>query len=329
MNKNIKCFIGALAILGAVSSCSKELKIDSPDFSVSVLNKTVKKGDTVNFNLTGNADIITFYSGEFGNDYAYVNRDSIIDIRELNLSFQNQVRGQGGTEPLCQDDQFHVLVTNNLDLAGATKEDSVQRIKNAVWKDLTNKFTWSPLNCLSTNPYISSGTANIVDSIVKNKTTYLAFRYTNRPNNNQTGKSAIWRFQALNLTSVTESGSTSLMTQGNAGWKPVYEGGTAAWGTNPVPFDVSTTSYAVTMRGLRTATETNQMWCLSNSFIITDKNIGRNPGVGIKSLIDIPLTSYKYIYKKAGTYNVVFIATNANKDGTKENIQRLQIIVEP
>ena len=328
MNKNIKWFISIIMILG-VCACSKELKIEMPDFKVSALTATVKAGDTVIFNLGGNPDIITFYSGEFGNDYAYIDRDSIIDVKQLNLSFQNQVRGQGGMEPLCQDDQFHILVTNDLDLAGATKEDSVQRIKEAVWTDLTDRFNWSPLNCLSTNPYISSGVTNIVDFIEKNKTAYLAFRYTNRPNNNETGKSAIWRFQALNLTSVTESGNTTLITQGNAGWKPVYEGGVDMWGTNPKPFDISTTSYAVTMRGLRTTTETYQMWCLSNSFIITDTNVGRNPGAGIKSFTDVPLTSYSHIYKKAGTYEAVFIATNANKAGKKETIHRLQIVVEP
>ncbi|TZF81102.1 DUF5017 domain-containing protein [Pedobacter sp. BS3] len=327
MNKNIKWVLGLIVVFNTWS-CSKELKTEYPNFKVSVADTIVKAGEPVVFNFEGNPDIITFYSGEFGNDYGYMDKDSIVALKQLNLSFQNQVRSQGGTEPLCQADQFHVLITNNLNLVGASKEDSVQRIKDAVWKDLTAKFTWSPLTCSSTNPYISSGTANIADSVEKNKQTYIAFRYTNRPNNNTVGKSSIWRFQALTLTAVTELGSSLLMNQGNAGWQPVYEGGIELW--NPTPFSIaSTTSYAVTMRGPRTTTETYQMWCISKPFIITDTNLGKNPGIGIKSYTDVPLKSYSYIFTTAGTYNVVFLAINANKDSKQESVHQLRIVVKP
>ncbi|QBQ40650.1 DUF5017 domain-containing protein [Sphingobacterium psychroaquaticum] len=308
-------------------SCSKELKTLAPDFDVQVLQSTAKVGQPIQFDFVGDANIITFYSGEFGNDYHYADKDSIIALEKLNLSFQNQVRGQGGTAPFCQADQFHVLISSDLDLTGVAAEDQLDKIKQAKWVDLTTKYAWSPLNCSSTNPYIAAGVHNIAEHITKNKRNYIAFRYTNRPNTMENGKSAIWRFQALTLSAVTPLGTTVLMTQANAGWKPVYEGGIAAWMANA--FDLSASSSAVTMRGPLTTTGTYEMWCVSNPFVITDTNLGHNPGVAVKAYIDKPIRSYSYIYKKPGTYEVVFIATNANKDGRSEILRKVQVTVEP
>ncbi len=307
--------------------CSKELKLVSPAFEVKALQSTVKIGQPVQFDFEGDADIVTFFSGEFGNDYYYSDKDSIIALERLNLSFQNQVRGQGGTAPFCQADQFHVLVSSDLDLTGVPVDEQMDKIKKAKWIDLSENYAWSPLNCSSTNPYIASGVYNIAAHITKNKRNYIAFRYTNRPNTMANGKSAIWRFQALTLSAVTPLGTTVLMTQGNAGWKPFYEGGIASWMSNS--FDLSASSSAVTMRGPLTTTETYEMWCLSNPFVITDTNLGHNPGVAVKSFIDKPIRSYSHTYKKAGRYEVVFIAMNANKDGKNEVLRTLQITVEP
>lgn len=324
--KNFKQYIVIFAVLlGA--ACTKDTTVDEPNFNVSVTEATVKLGKPIVFNIQGNPDIITFYSGELGNDYAYANRDSIVAMSQLNLAFQNQVRSQGGTAPLCQANQFSVLVTSNLDLNKVTsRQDSLQRIKNATWADLSDKFTWSPLTCSSSNPYISSGTANIINDITKNKQSYIAFRYTNRPNNNTVGKSSIWRFQALTLTGVSPKENLLLMTSATAGWKSIYEGTVNEWGTNA--FDLSSSS-AVTMRGLLTVTEEYQQWCISKPFTITDTNIGKNPGVGIKTYRDVPLNTYSFTYKTAGTYEVVFIGINANSNSKKEIIRKLRVEVQP
>ena len=50
---------------------------------------TVKKGETVNFNLTGSPDFITFYSGELGHQYIYRKRldGNIEDIKSATFNF--------------------------------------------------------------------------------------------------------------------------------------------------------------------------------------------------------------------------------------------------
>ncbi|WP_113663312.1 DUF5017 domain-containing protein [Pedobacter nanyangensis] len=324
--KNFKTYMALLVVL-LHAACSKDLAVNEPEFNVSVTKTTVKLGNPIIFSMKGNPDMITFYSGEFGNHYGYANRDSIVALSQLNLAFQNQVRSQGGTAPLCQANQFSVMVTSDLDLNNLTsKADSLQRIKTATWTDLSSKFSWSPLTCTSTNPYISSGTVNIVNEIRKNKQSYIAFCYTNRPNNNTVGKSSIWRFQALTLTGVSPKESQLLMSSATAGWKSIYEGTVNEWGTNA--FDLSSSS-AVTMRGPLTVANEYRQWCISKPFIITDTNIGRNPGVGIKTYRDVPLNTYSFTYKAAGIYEVVFIGINANSKDKKEVIRKLKIEVQP
>lgn len=324
--------VATLTVASIYIACEKGLTVETPDFNVSAMNSKVKAGDTVIFNLQGTADIITFYSGEFGNDYAYKDRDSLVPVEALNLSFENTVRNQGGVEPLCQDDQLHVLISNSLDLDDAVSAaDSLERIEEADWLDLTDRFVWSPLTCWSTNPYISSGVVDILHNIEKNEETFIAFRYTNRINNPENGKSSIWRFHNLNLVAESGLGEQTILNQSTAGWKPIYEGGTEAWTHNPVTVRSFNreSSGAIAMRGPRDKTETNAMWCLSYPFIITDANLGRNPGVGIKSFGDVPLKEYGHVFVHPGTYRVVFVAMNATKDQRQQILREIAVTVEP
>ena len=50
-------------MMGIMTSCEKE-SVPVPEFNVEVNSKQYYAGDTVFFRLTGNPDIISFYSGE-------------------------------------------------------------------------------------------------------------------------------------------------------------------------------------------------------------------------------------------------------------------------
>lgn len=303
-------------------SCSKVMSVDKPDFEVSVQSTTVKKGDSVIFKLTGNPDIITFYSGEMGNDYAYINEDRILPTKKINLSFQSQVRTQGGTAGYCQAEQFHILISDDLTFASQTQADSVNAVKNATWKNITDSFTLSPLECNSTTPYVASREADISKLIPSGKRFNVAFRYTNESNAVK-GNATIWRFSTFNMTAVTELSSVVVANQANAGWKPVFigEGWTSAAFTN--------SGSVVTLRGLVTNTAHQEMWCIANGVTITDKNLGNEFGVGIKSMQETSLKSYGHKFTKAGKYIVTFVALNANADNREETVRQIEITVEP
>src|SRR5690606_18970279 len=120
-----------------------------------------------------------------------------------------------------------------------------------------------------------------------------------RPNNTDNGKSSIWRVHNLNVSAKSESGMQVVLTQATAEWKPIYEGGEAAWLFNPIttlPYRQES-SGAIAMRGPRDKAETYEMWCLAHAFIISDANVGKNPGVSIKSFTDIPLKHYSYVFE--------------------------------
>lgn len=93
--KSLICGILSLAF----TSCQETLFEDLDGASVDVVTNdnvkyegnilTVKKNTPVNFQLNGNPDYITFYSGEFGHQYAYVNKAEYDaeDIEKMTFSF--------------------------------------------------------------------------------------------------------------------------------------------------------------------------------------------------------------------------------------------------
>ena len=77
-----------------LASCEKELEPKPISFDVTTAGKTYHAGDTVFFTLSGNPDIITFYSGQPGTDYAFKDRTpdpdrgvAIKDISERRNSY--------------------------------------------------------------------------------------------------------------------------------------------------------------------------------------------------------------------------------------------------
>ncbi|CAL1519454.1 DUF5017 domain-containing protein [Chitinophaga sp. MM2321] len=70
----ILSFITILAVSAMLASCEKELKPKPISFDVATTGNTYHAGDTVFFTLSGNPDIITFYSGQAGADYTFKDR---------------------------------------------------------------------------------------------------------------------------------------------------------------------------------------------------------------------------------------------------------------
>ena len=84
----------------AMVSCQKNLVVkNAPDFTVAVdAATTYKAGEPVVFNLQGNADVISFYSGEIFRDYAFrEGREVDVAGHGFNLGFRSAVAP--GTPP--------------------------------------------------------------------------------------------------------------------------------------------------------------------------------------------------------------------------------------
>ncbi|MGC3978069.1 MAG: DUF5017 domain-containing protein [Paludibacteraceae bacterium] len=320
MKKNI---LYTFLLFGLLISCQTE-NVEVPEFQVSVDSTTYFIGDTVFFKLNGNSDLLLFYSGESGNAYEYANQDRIV-AATASATFQTQNRSQSYTGAdagalYCQENQLKVKIST--DFSG--KYDSAS-IKNATWVDLTDKFSIGPVTCNSTSSYIAAGTVDLTNYLEDEKPFYFAFQYVNLPNKDH-GNCNIWRFSSFGLTAVSDAGSATIATQTSALWTPVFMG--PNWDHTR---GYSTTSTAVTMRADPAFRDINQeLWCISDTLKL-DKNInvGQDKAVGIKSLVDVPLTTYTHTFNKAGTYTVTFVAANSNIYGRKETVKQIEITVLP
>lgn len=88
-----RIFIIAIALLAAVS-CKQELLFDAGCQVTLDESNTYRVGDPVIFNIEGNADAITFFSGENGHQYVYRDRLTVPfeDITALTMTGRIQPR---------------------------------------------------------------------------------------------------------------------------------------------------------------------------------------------------------------------------------------------
>lgn len=117
---------------------------------------TVKKGETVNFNLKGSPDFITFYSGELGHQYVYRKRinGNTEDIKSARLKFRVWAQygvnhAESGRQPDENSAQYQMSVlyaSENSDgtpgfpgLSRDFEKDSIMVEEQIQWKDLVDK----------------------------------------------------------------------------------------------------------------------------------------------------------------------------------------------
>lgn len=318
INKPLNFF---LIVIGAfvLIACDNTMEnVDKPSFNVSVDKTTFEVGENITFKFSGNPDIISFYSGESGNDYAYADKDRYMDAL-VEFSFQTQVRSQSGPNNYCQEDQFHLYYSHDFKFEGANMDDSIQNVQAANWIEITDKFVMCPLECSSNTAYKFSETLDITDLFEENKPVYFAFRYINRPYS-EFGNGNIWRFSGLKINAVTPAGVVSLMSQNTANWKPIFIG--TGWDASRF----TSTATVVTMRGPSTNEVDQELWAISEGALL-DTNMGQDLSVAIKSASEIPLAEYEHIYTEAGTYTVTFVARNSNIYDSKEVVRQLEITI--
>src|SRR5690606_2303110 len=74
----------------ALISCDREIEVSEglDEFNVTVDKTVFKTNEEVMFHLTGNPDMISFYSGEMFNDYKY-RELRVTNLEEIIVNFRN------------------------------------------------------------------------------------------------------------------------------------------------------------------------------------------------------------------------------------------------
>jgi len=298
-----------LILLSVVILVSCENKIDlTPGlekFDVSVEKQTVKVNEEVVFSFQGNPDLISFYSDEDFHQYDF--RDGrVIEVDSTMLLIASSTPTlEGG-----QADQFSVLVSSNYKDEGQDYDD----VTKADWTDITHLFE------LATTGFFVRSEVSISDYIDGNKPFVLAFRYKN---NLENGLPKKWIVNLFEVIARTESlGDLRIGAMNSASFRIIEQ-----YPDNPSKSTVSVSQISLLGADADNGVGPMETWGVSREYSSGNLDVGPDRAIGIKGT-DNDMDIFRYSYTKPGSYDVVFVAKNANVDQEKEVIKTLEIIVE-
>lgn len=172
-------YILSTALLLACMACSKKNDVKPVTFDVtSTKNGTTTTSfstqDTVQFNFTGNPDMITYFSGETGKRYEFKDRTNATGIPQLQFNTIRATGAQTNSLSLLVSTDFKGIVANTI--YGILTRDTATtnaNIASATWTDITSRATLST----GATAAVSSGVVDLSDFLTQAKPVYIAFKY--------------------------------------------------------------------------------------------------------------------------------------------------------
>lgn len=347
INKISESLAMTVVVAGLFCSCEDAYDVTVPEFEVKLQEGEYYEGDAVRFEITGNADLVSFFSGEVGHDMDYYGCDRYTGVGELIATFKSifydstpnaPTTGFGNStmSPIDENGKLRARMMVSTDFSGekgigfyhglTDREGySKEAIQAATWIDVSDRFQWgTTVKRSDTDGDTDSGYGNLTDLVVDGRPMYIAF-VLNMPAFEGTRDTKRLRF------SIFEFRFKAYPEEGNPieifthALKDDFLA--AHFGPFPMKGDGVTpnTSRLNIFGGARgqiyfnspadqPITEPYQMWAISKPINVPSEkiNIGPDWGLPIKAFHEPTLTGHSHIYEKAGTYKAVFLATNAN-----------------
>jgi hypothetical protein len=302
-------FLLALLIIIALPSCTED-KLRNVSFDVDIISTSYNVGDTVKFNISGDPDLITFYSGEHGKCYENIDRTEATGTPILQFTTLRE----NGTE------SGNISLMISSDFEGISVEDTsvtVSRIKSARWKDISNKAS------LSTGSNMNSGEVDLSQYADADKPVFIAFKYVGSQGQTQSK----WTIKDLTVTNTLSDGSVytiadlskglisnyGISTMISPGWVSYSTEGDNWWNVQSTSIIINGTNNDV------------ESWVFSGP--INLKQVVPDLGVAIQDLTT-RIDSYTYVYEATGTYKASFVGSNNNVYGIEEVVKTFEITVE-
>lgn len=326
MKKMIFKTIMLFSLMMFVTSCEDntlkqpvfDVKVDDSQVS-SMIEDTIvcQKNSFLRFIISGDPDMITFFSGHFGSEYQYRNRTEIDG--EPSFSFQTN---------LTYGTVFDGLkVYTSSTFPGISRNDSVDRVNISnmeYWEEITSQCN---LPVTKTAPNNSTTSPSIDLTSFKGKPFYLAFRLVHPK-----GGEGTWKLSNLRIINKYNSIESVVGTFGsigltafdmNATFDPYLDDAGKTDKTNK-RWDFSKAADNLIAVGGSTGNATdNDDWAISNAINLTKATPDK--GVGIKGYDNAPLTEYEFAYTDPGVYTVTFIGVNSVGKETAETVRNLII----
>ncbi len=292
------------------ASCKKDLAVNKgvPDFDVTVESNTYKVDDKIQFNFSGTASTISFFTGEIGKDYEFKD-GRVVTAGALTASFQSAVADGS------QANQLSVLASTDFN----GNYENFQSIKSAAWTDITSRFTLG-----TTATFLASG-ADISDLKVEGKPLYLAYKYVTKPQTTN-GAARTWMIQKFVLSTNTNIGNLTVSDMTNVGFHIINEDSATAISRSTV------SANRLTMLGNTfTATEDPSLetWAITTAFNVHNFDNGPDRPLAIKGPLDAKRVSYTYAYKQPGTYKAYFVASNHNVFDEIQTVKEVTLTITP
>lgn len=321
MKNKTKYLILLIGLL--VARCEGDYKVESPNFDVAPQKIVCKVGEALRFDMSGSADLVMFYSGEFGNDYAYHNTDRITPAR-MSLSFDTKATTSGNSRRF---NPAYAPVSYSADFNG---QYDLENMNTATWTDISPAFKFPPtdgmVDAINGALTVPSGAVDLTDYFPsKQAPIYLRFNYkvSQYDAAAQTGRTTIL-ISNFFINGITAAGSAPIHSITEIPWAFVQE---ASWegatGTTRLPGTQANLQFQCEW----SPKQEREIWAIAGPiYMSADVNSGLEPAVCIKVVADPDLRSYSHVYKKAGIYKPTFVAANSNVNGRKEITK--QFIVE-
>jgi hypothetical protein len=296
---NMTRYLFFILLTYIAASCKKNVDVDTPDFDVTASKTTVNAKDAILFTFTGEAQIITFYSGEPGKEYKHKDRFTAKGKAEMQFTSYSQFGPQPNTLQLMVSSDFK----NVLDIESLTQ---------ATWKDITSRATLS-----TGTDNTPSGTIDLSDVTSPDTPVYIAFRYTAK-------KLAVsqptWTIKNVIVNNRLEDGSAvEIANSANLSWGSIdVLNNTKSWTSSTTQIQIA---------GGAIGTDDNEDWIISKPLSLN--RIQRSLGVSVRSNPTALQTTYGFPgYTTPGTYTVTFEAINANRWDTKKVVKEITITVQ-
>ena len=277
-------------------ACNKKINVSPVSFGITTDSTSYKAGDTVYFHFSGNPDIITYYSGEPGSNYANRNRDTASGNVTANF-YTSRLYGNS-TKALS------FLVSNDFDGI----YDSAD-LKKATWTDLSSHVTFGTS---TTNTF--SGNISLDSFLNSNQQLFLAFRYIGLVGPGI--KQSRWNLSSFSVNNMLPDSTVyPVATILTASWSPVSittDSLDQKWIIDPTIVFINASSVA------------NEQWLVTAP--LQCNSVTPDNGVTIKG-INTYVSSYPYVFSKPGVYNIAFVAVNANIYGQNSVVKQLTITI--
>lgn len=285
-----------------------KFQIVETDFDVYPERKIYKVNEKVVFKFLGNAQEISYYTGEQGSMNQFRNVSTTGPVK-VNMNFQTMLKGEVNKTSLkvLSSTSF-----NGFNDEGTIDANVLTAANKKTWKDITSRFN---IPSESADKYINSNGADISDLAEKGEPVVFAFRFEDKGNQEAPVSYII---KNLNIENITSTGKKTNLLNFNmrSFWVPVDV-------KNPVSkWSKFSSMPAISILGSSVESED---WIISAPINLNE--IKPDKPERVKTALDKMPVEVSRVYGKPGIYTVSFIYKET--DTSKEVLKEFQITVIP